>query len=439
MDWLMRIFSRPAEVAPTDIATLGGVSSATGAATNHNINTHKTSASSTAAVANGGASTDTDGDNDEDLGIDDSDYVLFEYHQPDFDEKYWRYMKIEPGVYGLQRFRSEPSKQQAEPIHYLVTTDNAVYRWCIALERERLRSRRRESQRPPVSALERRPQHVPGVVGAFVAMGTGRRPVFAFEEGERCLYLLDDVLTADYSLHETLLMRCRVPIPSSNVHLCRFSRTGLTSGETTVDRLARASAATAASTTPAAPATIPKPSATAAAPPSTAVDYATHTIDLEIDGTTSGVKNDVCGGGGDEDDLEEASLEHDPARVVDGRFTGYSPVDPRDSTGKKRRWIVIGRDYWELYHAFEEMHYRSGCYLMKLAANGGVPIEASERKELEHARGEHTMVRNLELLVRRMADPNANETERLRILAQAVDVVNRLDVLHRAQASINDK
>ena len=454
MDWLLRIFSRPEQVAPTDIAVVAAATTAaaTAAASTSsgsgggggggggNIKAVPTSVLST------GASTDDDGDEDD--GDDDSE--IFEYQQPDFDEKYWRYMKIAPDVYGIQRFRSEPGKQNAEPIHYLVTTDNSIYKWCIALERERLRTRRRESQRPAVNAIERRPQHVPGVVGAFVAMGSGRRPVFAFEEGERCLYLLDDVNTADYSVHETLLLRCRVPLPSANVHLARFTRTGLTTGETTVDRLAR-SAAQATAAAAAAAAALPTLSPTAAAPPArmSAVVDAMHTIDLEIETKSEVVAPEPVPPAAAA--AAASSIEHDPVVVVNGKFTGYSPVDPRDvdannrmgigssnNSKKKRRWVVIGRDYWELYHAFEEMHYRSGCYLMKLAANGAV-IEASERRELDHARGEHTLSRNLELLVRRMSDPEANESERLRILQQAVEIVERLDVLHRAQALINDK
>lgn len=416
------LFASPERIAPTDIRN-----------TANPVGDSKETSGASGIVRSNTSTNSNNRFSDDEDDEEEIDGELFEYDQPDLDTRSWQYMAIEPGVFGIQRVTAS----RDEPIHYLVTTEHRVYKWCIALERETLRTHKRESTRAPVDARTDRPSRIPGVVGAFVASATGHRPVFVFEEVDGKKLLVRDTEIADYGLESTLLPRCEESVRTSNVNLCRYARTGDTSGLTAIDRLVKSNTVNASSSNSSngsVGVSVVSNSGSVVHTDFKAQSngIAVNSVSIDLSGNKS--KKSCSESADDDGDDDDASVvgeaSHDPSTIVDGQFVGRSPVNARE---KKQRWVVIGRAYWELYYAYESMLYRTGCYLLH-QRDRGVVLDADAERAVKSAGVERTLTYNLELQVRRLAEPALDEGDRRRILGEALIVEKQLRELREQRA-----
>jgi hypothetical protein len=317
----------------------------------------------------------------------------------DFADHYYEYTRIEPDVYGVRR---EGSRR----VHYLVTEEHRAYKWCVRLARAVRSEAASERRRKPVDAMDEQPTSVPGIVGAFVSVGMGEPPVFAFEQPSGTFILRDTAnAVVRNPLHMALLEK-QTPIDRDYIHLHPFTLTGdtgpfippierngkLNSGGTNDAKRAAAVAADA--------------------PTMVYIDLNGELATSASTGTTS---------------TSTSSEVHERKK-----FTRISPVDPNDTSV---RWFVIANTYWVLFKAFEATHFVSGCYLMTRVRNEEVrALDAAGARELELFSSQHQQWLAIEHLMRRLGDPSATEKERLLLIDQGREALARLDALRHSQA-----
>jgi hypothetical protein len=412
--WLIDIFSRP-EMAPTDVML---PKSGSLSATRHNnsnnddddnnnvhnnIGSTTKSMSSSAAAVEGGNDSSEDDDDDSDLFVYSDNHVL--------DEKRFQYMEIEPGEAFAVR------SANSHKWFYLVTTDHVVFKWCVLLAHEQAHREGKAHKAKPVDAMNGRPRSIPGVVGAFISLATStERPVFQFEEPNGLNFLLESnaqVIDAGVGLSSVLLAE-RTRIDGDDVHLSHFNREGRTDGSNIADRIDSQHRQQRQQQQPQQKSVSQQ---TGDTPVTMVANGDSVTIDLRSKSSDATA------------DTTHPSSAMEEVELPD-QWSGVSPVNRID--GKK--WVAIGSSHWHLYKAFEEMHYRSGCYLIS-QKEAGIALPANARTEFVRYQNIFRLERSIELLIKQMSHQDTTDADRLTMIQRASEMVSQLDVYRMAQAT----